>query len=102
MGPMAEIAAWSDKIRAALKAQADTMKRLNVLTPEHNGRVHAGEIDGEAAEFCANDSDHGAGTVHVVVIGELFELCPDCGVAVVQDLLTASVGPDDIDVEVYR
>lgn len=82
--------------------QADTVRRLNELTPEHNGRVHAEAVDAEATLSCGTDSAHGAGVVHVTIYGSPLDECADCGVAVVRDLMEMTDGPDYIDVEVYR
>lgn len=105
MNPLDELQAWGNELHAARKAQLDTAKRLNDLTPEHNGRVCAGEIDGEAAELCKDDTAHGAGPVVFTIEGELFELCPDCAVRVIDGMLrdgrVVSDSNDLIDVEVY-
>jgi len=106
MNPLDELQQWSNEIHAARKAQANTVKRLNDLTPEHNGRVHAGEVDAEAAELCHDDTGHGSGTVVFTICGELHELCPDCAERVLDGLLreghvvTDELAP--IDIEVYR
>lgn len=106
MNPIDELQQWSNEFYAARKRQQDTVKRLNDLTPENNGRVCAGEIDGEAAELCGTDSAHGPGTVVFAIEGELFELCPDCAVRVIDGMLrdgrVVSDSNDLIDVEVYR
>jgi hypothetical protein len=89
---------------AAVRAmiQQDTVKRLNDLSQHNNGRVQASGADAETYLCCVNDAAHGKGTVYIVIEGELFELCPDCGVeAVKAKLRDAEVG-DVIDVEVLR
>lgn len=84
------------------RKQADTVKRLNGLSTHNNGRVVASAVDVDATVCCTNDFAHGRGTVYVLIEGELFELCPDCGVdAVRAKLRDAEVG-DLIDVEVHR
>lgn len=128
MNPLDEFQQWNNEIHAAGRATTDesvgvelctrlnvmidyrirqmqtaTVRRLNNLTPEHNGRVHAGAVDAEAAKLCSNDTAHGPGTVVFVICGgDLIELCGDCGVAAVRDQTELKDGPDHIDVEVYR
>lgn len=82
--------------------QRDTVKRLNDLTPENNGRVHAEAADAAAWNNCQDDTAHGPATVFLVIAGERFELCVDCGVDAVRMLVEDTDGGDHIDVEVYR
>ena len=85
--------------------QRATVKRLNDLTPENNGRVQAEAVDANATLCCAHDSDHGMATVYLTIDGGLFELCPDCAVRVIDGMLrdgrVVSDSNDLIDVEVY-
>ena len=86
------------------KVQAITVKRLNGLTPERHCpvMVRADVVNTEATLCCATDSGHGRATVYLTIGGELFELCPECGVVAVQDQVELRDGPDYIDVEVYQ
>jgi hypothetical protein len=84
------------------RKQADTVKLLNGLSTHNNGRVQASAADEETRLCCVNDAAHGKGTVYLMIEGELFELCPDCGVDGVWALLRDAEVGDVIDVEVYR
>jgi hypothetical protein len=97
-----EFQQWNNEIHATTKRQRETVQRLNDLTPENNGCVHAGEVDAEPAELCGIDTAHGAGTVVFMLDGELTELCPECGVNVVGMMAQDATPGDVIDVEVYR
>lgn len=100
-----KLAAMVDYQRGQI--QRNTVKQLNDLTPENNGRVRAAAVtDDVAAELCGTDSAHGPGTVVFMVCGELFELCPGCAVRVIDGMLrdgrVVSDSNDLIDVEVHR
>lgn len=85
-----------------LEAQQATVKRLNDLTPQYNGRVQANAEDADAYTTCENDSDHGMATVVAWVSGHLFEGCADCGVTAIGSQLRSSDSGDMINIEVYR
>lgn len=82
--------------------QQDTVKLLNDLSQHNNGRVQASAVDDTTYLCCANDAAHGKGTAYIVIEGELFELCPDCGVDAVRAKLQDSEVGDVIDIEVFR
>ena len=84
------------------RKQADTVKRLNGLSPHNNDRVQASAVDAEATKLCDTDSAHGTAPVVFICCGELSELCDECGIDVLRMMTEDAAVGDVIDVEVYR
>ena len=64
-------------------AQAITAALLKTLSVDSRWRVDVADVDADAHEYCADDSDHGWATVYGVP-GEPDGFCPSCATRYVE------------------